>query len=590
MRFEIMAHFVHSRLFWLNATGLFLLFAQCTLGQGTRYLIDPDYLIHKPAHADSVATPAPQTQSAQSSRALTPSSLDRTTVGLPGMLSGGNSTPTPYPSNIRDEWGNLFMGNSTLPLSMSTATSTTPPVVPKNPSIEQPDHIESMLEDETDDEREIRMLYEQRQRAEQIADPEQRQEKLEQIQSDEASFQKRLARRQENEIGTEDMLFYTPRLKERWLKDGWCQLFDGHTNFGWKIQTEGNYAGPWNGGKFTFGQGEIGSDPRFPGMIYTQIPFGDINLRFDYWAEKNSRIFLLLNTPPDPADLNKSCYTFVLNSDQSERPRGLLLGRHDHTLPELRDMRNTWDDPRSTKEGTWHSVVVKIEEGSIQFWLNKRAPITYFVDKPLQTGHIALLVTKGKARFQNILWRPTQSVAIFEVGSEKERPWRLSERGEVIGNNDTGFSLLAGSMESKEVFTDYVVQMQYRQGAISGKSSLWVRSLPEKENAGYEISLQNAPTRYDRETIRGVDAGGFIETMDARYIRALDRQWTYFTMVAMDRQMQTWINGVPVCEIHDKRAKKDVLSGPFLNPGTIRVSVPKENDQFQFRRVTVSPM
>jgi hypothetical protein len=385
-------------------------------------------------------------------------------------------------------------------------------------------------------------------------------------------------------------LFYFPRLKERWLREGWCQLFDGHTDFGWKTQTEGNYAGPWEGGKFTFGQGEISSDPRFPGLIYTQIPFGDVNLRFDYWAEKDSRVFLLLKTPPDPADLNKSCYTFVLNSDQSYRPRGLLVGRHGHSLAELRDMRNTWDDPMNEAEGTWHSVTVKIEESNIQFWLNKRTPITYYVEKPIQTGHIAFLVTKGKARFRNILWRPSLPVAIFDTENREERPWRLSEGGECVGNNEAGFSLLVGSIESKEVFENYVMQMQYRQGAISGKSSLRVRSVPEKENTGYAISLQNAPTRYDRETVRGVDAGAFLETADARYIRAQDQQWTYFTLVAMDRQMQTWVNGVPVCEIHEKRGKKDALSAPFLNPGTIRLTVPTENDQFQFRHLTVSPM
>jgi hypothetical protein len=449
--------------------------------------------------------------------------------------------------------------------------------------------MESVLEEETEDEREVRALYERRQRAEQITDPEQRQEELDRIQWDETKFQNRLARRQEDEVGTEDMLFYIPRLKEQWLKNGWCQLFDGYTDFGWKIQTEGNYAGPWEGGKFTFGQGEICSDPRFPGLIYTQIPFGDVNLRFDYWAEKDSRIFLLLQTPPDPADLNKSCYAFVLNSDQSDRPRGLLLGRHVHSFDELRNMRNAWDDPMNNDRGTWHSVTFKAEDGNIQFWLDKRTPISYYVENPLPAGHIAFLVTKGKARFQNILWRPTQSVAIFDVDEQEERPWRLSKEGELVGNNDSGFSLLVGSVESKEVFRNYALQMEYRQGDNYGKSSLWTRSLPGKENTGYEISLQNVPRRSDRETVRGIDAGGFIKAKDARYIRARDQQWTYFTMVAMDRKIHTWVNGVPVCEIYDKRGKQDVPA-PFLDPGTIRLSVPKENDQFQFRRLTISPM
>ena len=586
-----MLRLVIVRLLWLSVTGLFLFVAPSTLGQGTRYVIDPDLLTPHQAQPDSPSTPTPSgSSSLPGSVLVSPLQPGRTTTVPPGFPGVGNSMSAPNTGRVRDELGRLFIGNSILPPPVGTSNPTPPSDLPRPPSAGQLDRSESMLEEETDDEREVRMLYEQRQRAEQIADPEQRQEALERIQQNEANFQKRLARRQADEIGTEDTLFYFPRLRERWLREGWCQLFDGHTDFGWKIQTEGNYAGPWEGGKFTFGQGEIGSDPRFPGLIYTQIPFGDINLRFDYWAEKDSRVFLLLKTPPDPADLNKSCYAFVLNSDQSNRPRGLLLGRHDHTLTELRNMRNTWDDPMSKEEGTWHSVTVKTEENIIQFWMDKRPPISYYVGTPLQTGHIAFLVTKGKARFQNVLWRPNLSVAIFDANNERERPWRLSEGGEMIGNNDAGFSLLVGSVESKEVFANYSLQMQYRQGDHSGKSSLRVRSLPERENTGYEISLQNTPTRYDRETVRGVDAGGFLQAMDARYIRVRDQQWTYFTMVAMDRQIQTWVNGVPVCAIYDRRGIKDALSAPFLNPGTIRLSVPTENDQFQFRRLAVSPM
>jgi hypothetical protein len=451
-----------------------------------------------------------------------------------------------------------------------------------------PERVAAVLESETEDEREERDLLIRRHRAEQIADPEQRQVEIERLQQEETHYRNRLARRQRDEMGAD--LFYFPRLKEQLLRDGWCQLFDGHTSFGWKIQDEGNYGG----GKFTFGNHEISSDPFHPGLVYTQIPFGDISLRFDYWAEKDSEVFLLLKTPPDPADLNSSCYTFVLNSSRSNRPRGLLLGRHGLTLAELRSMRLTWDNPANEEEGTWHSVVVKIEGNNLQFWLDNRIPITYFDEKPIRSGHIAFLVAKGKARFQNILWQPNQTVAIFDTENRMEEspPWRVSERGDFAGHNDTtGFHLLAGSVESKDVYDNYVLQMQYRQGHNSGQSSLFIRALPHQENSGYEISLQNFPRRKDRETARGVDAGGFLQIKDARYIRAQDQQWTYLTVAAMGRQITTWVNGVPVCEIVDRRrAQEHAPTGPFLKPGTVRLSVPQGNSGFQFRHLTISPV
>jgi hypothetical protein len=65
-------------------------------------------------------------------------------------------------------------------------------------------------------------------------------------------------------------------------------------------------------------------------------------------------------------------------------------------------------------------------------------------------------------------------------------------------------------------------------------------------------------------------------------------------MVAMDRQIQTWVNGVPVCRIYDKRQREnnpiDREKHPFLQPGMIRFAIPKDNDAFQFRRLNVAPI
>ena len=448
----------------------------------------------------------------------------------------------------------------------------------------------SVLEDATEDEREERELQTRRQRIEQITDSVQQQMEMELLQRDEANRQNRLARRQRDEVGAD--LFYFPRLKEQLLQEGWCQLFDGHTDFGWKVQTEG----PHGGGKFTFGQGEIVNDPLHPGMVYTEIPFGDIHLRFDYWAEKDSEVLLLLKTPSNPGDLEKSCYTFVLNSSQSNRPRGLLLGRHELSIADLRAVRELWDNPTNTEEGSWHSVQVKTEGNDIQFWMDRRPATSYFDRESIRTGHVGFLVTKGRVRFQNILWRPSLSVSIFDTDNIiPGTPWQVLEGGEFTGNASSAFRLLTGSVESKEVYKDYILQMQYIQRNNSGRSSLFVRSLPGRVDTGYEISLQNFPLRKDRETAVGVDAGGFLNIKNARYIRAQDRQWTYLTVAAMGRQIQTWVNGVPVCSIHDRRTVRESVPtdrqrDPFLGPGTIRFSVPPENTEFQFRHLTVSPI
>jgi len=578
--FDVMSHFIR---FWsvpLYFAGVLLLFVHSANGQGMRDLID---LTPKPIQPTPSPVPSPQP-----GRVLFPT------------LPNGEAIPALTPANPfgRPEEQILLRNNPIIfnsELSRILTQSSPAGGAPQNspPSDDSTtaskqllDKIASVFEEATEDEREEHELLFQRRQAEQISDPERRRETLERIARTETAYRNRLARRQAEEVGAD--LFYVPRLKEQFLKEGWCQLFDGHTDTCWKIQAEG----PYGGGKFTFGPNEICSDPYHPGLIYTSVPFGDSNLRFDFCAEKDSEVYLLLKTPPDPADLNSSCYTFVLNSTKSNRPRGILLGRHGLSFAALRSMREMLDNPENEADEVWHSVIVTCEGNDIQFWMDNRSPMTYFDPKPLLSGHIAFLVAKGKARFQNILWQPGRAISIFDAEHEGETPWRMSQGAEFDGNSgNAGFSLAKGAVESKEFYKNFVLQMRYRQGMISGRSSLFVRSLPGQENTGYEISLQNFPKRKDRESVVGVDAGAFRQIKDARYVRAQDQQWTYLTVAAVDRQLQTWVNGVPVCEITDQRkVQENSLVGPFLRPGPIRLSVPPENTLFEFQHLTMSPI
>jgi hypothetical protein len=557
-----------------------LCFVHTAIGQGTRELIDLNDLAPKPVQPVPIPTP--------SSPASPPRTLPTAVPGLPNWNTPLLNAPA---ISINSEMEKRLMESSKNTPAADTSLSA-PPSSVNEQNKPLTNKAAMVFEEETTDDREKRELLIQRRRAEQIADPERQKTELEQVERNETALQSRLTRRQTDETGAN--LFYFPRLKEQLLKTGWCQLFDGHTGFGWKVQTEGYYAE--KGGKFTFGQNEIVSDPYHPGLIYTQIPFGDASLRFDYWAEKDSEILLLMMTPPDPDDLYTSCYTFVLNSSKSSRPRGLLLGRQEQSFAELRAMRETRDDPDNQEEGTWHSALVKTDGSDIQISIDGRSALTYFVPQPIPSGHIAFLTAKGKARFQNVLWLPHQAIAIFSTENViGDVPWNIFDGSDFVGSDESKYHLFSGSVESKKIYGNYVLQMQYFQGLASGRSSLFLRSLPGRENTGYEISLQNFPRRQDRTTARGVDAGGFLQIKDARYIRTQDQQWTYLTAVVMDRQIQTWINGVPVCEIYDQRKVPEGMPldrqrHPFLQPGTIRLSVPTDNTGFQFRQLMVSPI
>ena len=552
--------------------GLLVLCTHDTVGQGPRDLFDPTLGPNSPQRVPPQRGQAPVPPYAPPTAPLNGGTA---TPWLPGGVTNMPSVP------ISGALGKL------LERDLPTEYEASPSI-----SAESQAEIEkqivlrltSVLKPGTEDEQQENALLTQRRQAERIIDPERREAALEQNAQAETNLRNRLARRALDEEGSD--LFYHPQLKDQYLASGWCQLFDGHTDAGWQIQDSGHYGG----GTFTFGKGEICSDPYHPGMVYTKIPFGDVTLQFDYWAEKDSEVFLLLKTPPNPEDLNSSCYTIVLNSGRTSRPRGLLLGRHEYSLTDLRGMREKWDDPANKEEGTWHSIRVRIEEGSVQVGMDGRSVITFFDPKPISTGHIAFLVAKGQARFCNVIWLPRQTITLFDPEGKTSVPWTTSDEEGFLGNNADGFRLMSGHVESTDVFGNFVLQMQYYHGTYSGSGSLFVRGLPRQDNTGYEISLQNFPKRQDRESTVGADAGSFRQRKDARYVRAQDMQWTYLTVAVMDRQLSTWVNGVPVCEIADRRTSPfPPGTGPYLQPGTIRLSVPKNNTSFQFRGLTLSP-
>ena len=564
--------------FYSCFVGLLLFFVHVVFGQGTRDLFDPT---QRPVQSRTVPTTTSPTYPPNTPATLPEGSPATTaTPYFPNSSGVIPISPSTFVAPIpTDVGGSVSTG---IPITMSPIGMSSVTTSDEDAAQQTAERLASVLEEETDDDKEIRLLQMQRQQAEQISDLERRAEALERVTQNEIIRRNWLARRAVDEVGAN--LFYFPRLKNELLDVGWCQLFDGYTDTGWKVQNSGHYAG----GKFTFGQGQIVSDPWKPGMVYTSIPFGDMTLRFDFWAEKDAEVLLLMNTPPNPEDLHSSCYTFVLNSGRSSRPRGLLLGRHGYTLPQLRTMREMWDDPSSEEKGTWHSVRVRIEEGDIQIWLDKRGFISYFEEKPIPGGHVAFLVARGEARFQNIIWQPRQTITVFETEGRSDIPWYSTDGQDLVGSNALGYHL-SGNIESKDVFHNYVLQMQYKQGNVSERGGLFVRALPRQENTGYEISLQNFPKRQDREAARGVDAGSFRYFENARYIRAQDMQWTHLTVAVMGRQFATWVDGVPVCEIEDRRTRPAAV-GPFLEPGPIRLSVPKENTLFQFRQLTVTPV
>ncbi|MDR1477707.1 MAG: DUF1080 domain-containing protein [Planctomycetaceae bacterium] len=368
------------------------------------------------------------------------------------------------------------------------------------------------------------------------------------------------------------MIDPTVQLPQRLLEEGWCNLFDGKTLFGWRTQTTGNYGG----GQFSVKNGEICSDPRHPGLIYTTNQFGDSAISFEFCTDDDTELFLLYRTSPNPRDLHTSCYTIVLNSIDPKRPRGTILGRLKFDREQLRanNQANNYDlqelnEIESERKEIWHKARISCDSGSLSCTIDRQLPITLTDVSPIGRGYVGLLVTRGAARFKNIMWRPGSAYPLFD-GLEIESSWRykLGKISPTAINASMQLQNGPGFVETFDSFSDFVLQFEYRVNNISGKSGLSFRSNPREERSGYEISLQNFPLRKDRDKFFAIDAGSFVGRQSGRYVGAGDLEWNYFTLSAIDRQFQTWINGIPACEMTDKNPIPQIITTNKQNNST----------------------
>ena len=91
-----------------------------------------------------------------------------------------------------------------------------------------------------------------------------------------------------------------PLLTSDEIADGWIQLFDGETLFGWKPNSDVNWS---------VADGVITADKGTkPGLLLTSVPFADYELRCDFWMAKGGNSGVFLRTPAVPTDPGVDCY------------------------------------------------------------------------------------------------------------------------------------------------------------------------------------------------------------------------------------------------------------------------------------------
>ncbi len=372
------------------------------------------------------------------------------------------------------------------------------------------------------------------------------------------------------------------------LGEGWNLLFDGKTFFGWRVQKEGHYGG----GKFTIENEAICSDPAHPGLLYTTAQFGDIVLEFEMQAEEGTEAFLLCRTSPNPKNLASSCYAILLSSASPARYPGSLIGRQE-AAPVPSDIDINKGDG---SERPWRKFFVIASDQVIKVSYDRMVENNYLDPKPLGRGYIGLLVTRGKARFRNMVWTTGSAETLFD--GYDSRNWTTPEGSKTVSSVIASSLHLDGGpgmIESKGQYDNFVFRCEYRAMNEGTNSGVFFRSIPGENMNGYECQINDLPSEEDRKKYIGCDTGGIFRLQNARKVGARDKQWNSLTILAVDNHIETWVNGIPVADFFDRRPAEQAeepnpRKGLRLQAGTIQLQGHDAGTQIDFRDITVSPI
>ena len=367
-------------------------------------------------------------------------------------------------------------------------------------------------------------------------------------------------------------------------------LFDSRTWMGWRVQKDG----PYGGGRFTIENGAFCSDPAHPGLLLTTGQFSDFILEFEMQVEDESDVFLLIRTSPSPNNLATSCFAIVLaaSSAHPERLPCSILGR--------RMVSSQYEDyNKKNADGTYPWIrfnvyakgkMIRVNSG---LYLNNDCQD----EESVRRGYLGFLVTRGKVRFRNIKWNPSQTLPLFTQGNRSLNLWNPPEETATfaVHSDSTELRLHGGPgiLETQMNFDNFILRAEFNTDGSESLGDIFFRCLPGEMLAGYRCSIDNRPLENGTIRTLGERTGSLVPLKEARNVGAQNGQWNSLIIKAVDNHFQTWVNGIQTVDYTDRRPEdtsENPQKGLRLKEGTIQIQGRSLGSALKFKSVEIAPV
>ncbi|MEX0611935.1 MAG: DUF1080 domain-containing protein [Pirellulales bacterium] len=357
------------------------------------------------------------------------------------------------------------------------------------------------------------------------------------------------------------------------LEEGWIQLFDGQTLYGWQ---------PTGETKWEVNSSEIRTDGKRPGFLMTTTEWADYELQLEFRATATTNSGVFLRTAAAPKNPALDCYELNIAPIDNPFPTGSFVARQKTPLPA---------DKAPTPD-TWHTFRVVAWAGWITAELDGQRVADLADPSPVRIGHIGLQCNSGPVAFRNIRLRPielwpflaTGDLSNFNTDRAEQSRFDVNDRELHVVNGP-------GQIETNQQFANFVLQLQCKVNGDGLNSGVFFRTIPSGRWVGYESQINNVFKNGDRAKPADFGTGGIYRRQPARRIVADDREWFTKTIVADGPHMAVWVNGYQVSDWTDARPQREnAREGLRFGPGAIAIQGHDPTTDLLFRNIRAAEL
>jgi hypothetical protein len=358
--------------------------------------------------------------------------------------------------------------------------------------------------------------------------------------------------------------------------DGWIQLFDGESLFGWTAEG----AAQWKvaGGVLTFDAGQ-------QGWLRSDSVFADYILKMDFRTRKggNSGVFVRSARTGLP---HETGYEVQIWDDNPKFPTGSLVNH----VPAKK---------AAIKADQWNAYEIRIEGDRFQVTLNGKKILDAH-DAKSKAGHIGLQANKDKIEFRNIKLKPLGLKPLFNgkdlSGWKVIQPPKPPKEPAEWTAKDGAIHVVkgGGQLETEGVYANFVLQLDVRTNPRDAQhhpnSGVFLRGEPNTYWNGYEVQIRNEYKDGDRTQPVDWGTGAIYNRVATRKVVSDDGVFYAKTIIANGKHFSVWLNGYPVTDWDDPRPEGNGRQNARLTPGTISLQGHDPTTNLDFKNIRLAAL